>query len=55
VTGNILAGEEIQAHLKYIMDDQSPQTEHPLGVLTTADRDTWTNLRQQLEAAGMSH
>ncbi|KAI0230258.1 Carnitine O-palmitoyltransferase 2, mitochondrial [Lamellibrachia satsuma] len=50
--GNILPGEEIQAHLKYIMSDRSVQPDHPLGVLTTADRDTWTSLRQQLEDAG---
>ena len=54
VPGNILPGEEIQAHLKYIMDDRSAQPDYPLGVLTTADRDTWTNLRQQLEDAGRS-
>ena len=51
--GNIVPGKEIQAHLKYIMDDRCTQPDHPLGVLTGADRDTWTDLRQQIEAAGI--
>ncbi|KAK7496706.1 hypothetical protein BaRGS_00012113 [Batillaria attramentaria] len=45
---NIIDETEILAHLKYILADTTPPPTHPLGVLTTADRDTWTKARRQL-------
>ncbi|XP_033644722.1 carnitine O-palmitoyltransferase 2, mitochondrial-like [Asterias rubens] len=48
--GGIVSGQIIQAHLQFIFDDSasSPPQDHPVGFLTTQDRDTWTRLRQQI-------
>ena len=49
-SGGIVSGQIIQAHLQFIFDDSasSPPQDHPVGFLTTQDRDTWTRLRQQI-------
>jgi carnitine O-palmitoyltransferase 2 len=38
--------------LKYILDDASPPTEYPVGVLTTENRNTWAEARRHLESIG---
>lgn len=40
------------ACLKYILDDTTPPAEHPIGVLTTENRNTWAKARQHLENIG---
>ncbi|XP_053718488.1 carnitine O-palmitoyltransferase 2, mitochondrial [Synchiropus splendidus] len=50
--GNLVTPAEIQSHLKYILSDQTPAADHPLGVLTSENRDVWAGLRQKLLAAG---
>ncbi|KAL8569449.1 hypothetical protein ACOMHN_054164 [Nucella lapillus] len=51
--GNIVDEAQILAHLQYILSLDAPPPARPLGVLTTADRDTWTTARVQLiNAAG---
>ncbi len=47
-TGNILPAAEIQAHLKYILSDNTAPPEYPIGYLTSENRDTWASLRTQL-------
>ncbi|XP_057572121.1 carnitine O-palmitoyltransferase 2, mitochondrial isoform X2 [Hippopotamus amphibius kiboko] len=46
--GNIVSASEIQAHLKYILSDNSPAPEFPLSYLTSENRDIWVELRQKL-------
>lgn len=48
--GNLIKPAEVQAHLKYILEDQA--SPFALGVLTSENRDTWTGLRQKLLDAG---
>ncbi|XP_022351893.1 carnitine O-palmitoyltransferase 2, mitochondrial isoform X2 [Enhydra lutris kenyoni] len=50
--GNIVSASEIQAHLKYILSDNSPAPEFPLAYLTTEHRDVWAELRQKLVNGG---
>ncbi|KAM8888732.1 carnitine O-palmitoyltransferase 2, mitochondrial [Synchiropus picturatus] len=50
--GNLVTPAEIQSNLKYILSDQTPAADHPLGVLTSENRDVWAGLRQKLLAAG---
>lgn len=50
--GNILQPTDLLACLKYILDDKTPPSEHPIGVLTTEDRNTWAKARQHLENIG---
>ncbi|XP_060629518.2 carnitine O-palmitoyltransferase 2, mitochondrial isoform X2 [Anolis sagrei] len=46
--GNILKPSEIQAHLQFILSDNSPAPAFPLACLTTENRDIWAKLRQEL-------
>lgn len=46
--GNIVKPSEIQAHLKYILSDNSPAPAFPLAFLPSENRDTWALLRQKL-------
>lgn len=46
--GNIVKASEIHSHLKHILSDASPAPEHPLGYLTSEDRNTWALLREKL-------
>lgn len=41
-------------NLSKILNDDSPAAEHPLGVLTTQNRDEWAKHRDYLEATGNS-
>ncbi|XP_025727433.1 carnitine O-palmitoyltransferase 2, mitochondrial isoform X2 [Callorhinus ursinus] len=50
--GNIVSASEIQAHLKYILSDNSPAPAFPLAYLTTENRDVWAELRQKLVSGG---
>lgn len=50
--GNIVSPSEIQAHLKYILSDNSPVPEFPLAYLTSENRDVWAELRQKLVHGG---
>ncbi|CAL8309459.1 unnamed protein product [Lota lota] len=50
--GNMVKPAEIQSHLNYILADESPAAAHPLGVLTSENRDVWAGLREKLVAAG---
>ncbi|XP_036300949.1 carnitine O-palmitoyltransferase 2, mitochondrial isoform X1 [Pipistrellus kuhlii] len=50
--GNIVSASEIQAHLKYILSDNSPAPEFPLAYLPSENRDIWAELRQKLESGG---
>ncbi|XP_063154039.1 carnitine O-palmitoyltransferase 2, mitochondrial [Candoia aspera] len=46
--GDIVKPSEIQAHLKFILSDNTPAPAFPLAYLTTENRDTWATLRQEL-------
>lgn len=50
--GNIVSASEIQAHLKYILSDNSPAPEFPLAYLPSENRDIWAELRQKLVSGG---
>lgn len=52
--GNIKPANEILALVQGVLSDEVEQAEHPIGILTTQDRDTWTSYREQLEQAGNS-
>ena len=49
---NIFAPEEIYACIKYILNSNVKPAEHPLGVLTSENRDTWAAARERLESLG---
>ena len=42
----------ILSSLKYIMDDQIKDAEHPISLLTTGERDKWAESRKHLEKIG---
>ncbi|XP_040216392.1 carnitine O-palmitoyltransferase 2, mitochondrial [Rana temporaria] len=46
--GSIVNASEIKAHLNYILSDNTPTPEFPLGYLTSEDRNTWAIMRQKL-------
>uniref|UniRef100_A0A8C9SIS4 Carnitine palmitoyltransferase 2 n=1 Tax=Scleropages formosus TaxID=113540 RepID=A0A8C9SIS4_SCLFO len=50
--GNLVKPAEIQAHLKFILSDQTPAPAFPLSFLSTENRDVWAGLREKLLAAG---
>ena len=50
--GNILPASQIMSNLKYIMEDTSPKPSHPLGFLTSENRDVWAGARDRLLANG---
>lgn len=51
-SGNLLLPSEILANLSKILNDNTPKAEHPLGVLTTQNRDQWAKQRIHLEEIG---
>ncbi|XP_050413982.1 carnitine O-palmitoyltransferase 2, mitochondrial [Patella vulgata] len=50
--GNIVAVEDIMAHIKYILEDKTPSPEYPVSILTSENRDVWATVREQLVNAG---
>lgn len=40
------------ANLKEIMSDNTPEETHPIGILTSQNRDEWARQRKHLEATG---
>ncbi|XP_075974466.1 carnitine palmitoyltransferase 2 [Anticarsia gemmatalis] len=52
--GNLLSPLEMLGNLSKIMNDNTPKAEHPLGILTTQNRDEWAKQREYLEATGNS-
>ncbi|TRY94180.1 hypothetical protein DNTS_030540 [Danionella cerebrum] len=46
--GNLIKPAEVQAHLKYILEDPTECPLFPLGVLTSENRDIWAGLREKL-------
>ncbi|CAH0702329.1 unnamed protein product [Spodoptera exigua] len=52
--GNLLSPQEILGNLSKVMNDNSPISEYPLGVLTTQNRDQWAQQRVHLESTGNS-
>ena len=51
--GNIRPAEEIMANLQHVLADKSAPPSHPLGYLTTTTRDVWSDVREELLAAGL--
>lgn len=45
---------DLLACLDYILKDNTPAAEFPLGVLTSENRDTWAKVRTELEGQGNS-
>nr|ATJ44576.1 acetyltransferase 11 [Helicoverpa assulta] len=52
--GNLLSPQEILGNLAQIMNDNTTAAEHPLGILTTQNRDVWAKQRTHLESTGNS-
>ncbi|PSN55812.1 hypothetical protein C0J52_02486 [Blattella germanica] len=52
VTSNILPPADLLACLKYILDDTKQSAAHPVGILTTEERNTWAKAREHLENIG---
>lgn len=50
--GNVRSPVEILSCLKYIIDDKSPKSDYPVGVLTSENRDVWAKIRQTLLTSG---
>ncbi|KAL0831436.1 hypothetical protein ABMA28_002239 [Loxostege sticticalis] len=50
--GNLLSPGEILGNLHQILNDNTPQAEHPLGILTCQNRDLWAKQRNHLESIG---
>lgn len=50
--GNILSPQELLGNLSQILNDNTPQAEHPLGILTCQNRDVWAKQRQHLLDTG---
>ncbi|XP_018578914.1 carnitine O-palmitoyltransferase 2, mitochondrial [Anoplophora glabripennis] len=51
---DIIPAEQILARLKYILEDESPKNEFPIGILTTMERNKWATLRHELGENGNS-
>ncbi|KAI5636156.1 choline/Carnitine o-acyltransferase domain-containing protein [Phthorimaea operculella] len=50
--GNLLSPTELLGNLSKIMNDTTPKAEHPLGILTTQNRDEWAKQRCHLAETG---
>lgn len=51
-SGSIRSPKEIAACLKAILEDNRPPNEHPVGILTTSERDQWARARSHLLETG---
>ncbi|KAJ8930444.1 hypothetical protein NQ314_016771 [Rhamnusium bicolor] len=49
---DILPAEQILARLKYILEDDAPKCEFPVGILTTMERNRWATIRHELGEIG---
>lgn len=50
--GNIVTPEVMLGRLKYVLSTSAPPAEHPVGVLSAENRDTWAALRQHMVNTG---
>ena len=50
--GNIVSPKEVATNLQNILDDQRPETDTPIGILTTSERNKWANTRAHLTEIG---
>ncbi|XP_046962090.1 carnitine O-palmitoyltransferase 2, mitochondrial [Vanessa cardui] len=50
--GNILSPSDFLGNLSKIINDNSPKPTHPLGILTTQNRNEWAKQRKHLEETG---
>jgi len=50
--GTMVPAAQIHAGLKSILESQAEPSKFPLGVMTTQDRDSWTDIRSSLEESG---
>ncbi|CAG0920829.1 unnamed protein product [Notodromas monacha] len=50
--GNLFEPSYYLGCISHILKDNAPASEFPLGVMTAADRDTWTDFRSKLMALG---
>lgn len=50
--GNILEPQLLLSKLQYILKDDTVPSSHPIGVLTTSERNNWANLRNHLIKLG---
>jgi carnitine O-palmitoyltransferase 2 len=42
------------SHLKHILDDPRSPAEFPLGIMTSENRDTWSQMREKMVSAGQN-
>lgn len=52
--GDILSPEVILSSINGILNDNTPPAEHPLGILTSTERNKWAETRKHLENIGNS-
>lgn len=52
ISGNIIEPSKLLSRLNYIINDTRPQSEHPIGILTSQDRDVWASQRHHLLQVG---
>lgn len=50
--GNIKSPEFILSSINSILTNSSAPNDHPLGILTTCERNQWAEIRQHLEKLG---
>lgn len=50
--GDIIAPDKILSQLKHILKDRVAPARHPIGILTTLERNKWATLRHKLETTG---
>lgn len=53
--GDIKSPEFILSSINSILRDSSEPNEHPVGVLTTCERNHWAEIRKNLEKLGNGH
>lgn len=50
--GNIVPPKEIATNLRHILEDQRPDNESPVGILTASERNNWASIRTHLTEIG---